>query len=232
MLKQVDFIAACLDYRFRDHKLLDLALTHRSHRKANNERLEFLGDSILGFVAADILFKKFPQADEGDLTRLRSLLVRTETLADLARKIDLGEHIKLGVGERKSGGGHQNSILANGFESVLGAIYLDAGFAECSRVIGALYQDMLENLTLDDISKDPKTLLQEYLQARKMQLPVYKLIAESGEAHDKTFTIRCIVDDLKQSIEAAAANKRMAEQKAAALMLDLVAKPERDGRGE
>ena len=229
MPKPAHSIADSLDYSFQDPALLELALTHRSHRRANNERLEFLGDSILGFVVADFLFHKFPQADEGALTRLRATLVNTEALADLARTIHLGEHIKLGVGERKSGGWRRNSILANVLESVLGAIYLDAGFAACSRVIGGLYRDKWDKLTLDDVSKDPKTMLQEHLQARKMPLPVYTLIAERGEAHDKTFLIRCAVEGMERSIEAEAGAKRLAEQKAAALMLEWMTAARRDG---
>ena len=219
-------ISACLDYRFKDRALLELALTHGSKGfKSNNQRLEFLGDSVLGSIISHALFQKFPQADEGDLTRLRALLVKTETLADLARKMDLGQHIKLGLGEEKSGGWRRTSILANVFESVLGAIYLDGGFAECERVVGRLYRERLQDMTLDKINKDSKTLLQEYLQARKMRLPVYQLVKTSGHEHNKTFTIQCAVEELKQSVEAEAGSKRLAQQKAAARMLELLQKP-------
>ncbi len=211
-----------LGYQFKDTALLNLALTHRSHKKHNNERLEFLGDSILGFVIAEGLFSKFPTADEGQLTRLRASLVKKETLAKIARGIDLGAHITLGTGERRAGGWRRESILANTVESIFGAIYLDAGFCECRRVINTLYQVLLDEITLEHIHKDAKTQLQEYLQARKLPLPAYEIIKQTGEDHDKTFSIKCCVVGMDESVIAEGTNKRMAEQRAADKMIALL----------
>ncbi|MGI9228456.1 MAG: ribonuclease III [Gammaproteobacteria bacterium] len=225
MTEQSAWLKQQINYQFNNPELLDLALTHSSHPGPDNERLEFLGDSVLGLVIADLLFRKFPGASEGELTRLRAALVKKETLADLGRKMQLGQHLKLGQGESRSGGQRRNSILGNAVESLFGAIYLDAGFSGCTSVIKTMYQDLLEDMTPDNIAKDPKTQLQELMQAKKMLLPVYDLIKETGTSHDKIFTIKCNLDDLEMSIIAEADSKRIAEQKAAALMLEMLAEP-------
>mgnify|MGYP001188505557 CR=1 FL=1 len=182
-----------IDYKFRDETLLDIALTHRSIGQGNNERLEYLGDAALGFIIADAIFQKFPQATEGELTRLRSLLVKGETLAMLGRELNLGDYIKLGVGERKSGGWHRDSILANTLEAIIGAVYLDADVEACRKCVNSLYRQLLSEVSPDKLNKDPKTRLQELLQSRKQELAVYHVISESGEAHERLFKIECVM---------------------------------------
>jgi ribonuclease III len=207
--------AQCLGHEFSDSELLRIALTHRSAGRLNNERLEYLGDAILGFVIAEALFIRFPEASEGSLTRLRASLVKRETLAGLARDINLGEHIQLGSGEKKSGGWRRDSILANAMEAVIGAIYLDAGFEVCRNRILEAYTDLLLQASPDTTTKDPKTTLQEYLQARQLPLPVYRVVDETGEAHDRKFTIECEVHGLPEAVHASGRSKQTAEQAAA-----------------
>lgn len=210
------------EYTFRNNDLLETALTHRSAGRDNNERLEYLGDSALGFIITEYLFLEFPSAQEGALTRLRANLVKRETLARLARELDLGSHIRLGPGERKSGGWRRDSILANALESIIGAIYLDSDLAECKRFIMAIYRETLDELDLAGLEKDPKTVLQELLQARKMPLPVYQIVREQGEAHDRTFTVSCEIAGLDQRIIGDGRSKRSAEQSAASNALKLM----------
>lgn len=209
------------DYIFRDKELLDTALTHRSHGNNNNERLEFLGDAILGFVIAEHLYQKFPDAPEGVLTRLRASLVKRETLAALARSLDLGALIKFGQGEKKSGGWRRDSILANTLEAVIGAVYLDSGIDECAKFIFDLFQDLFVELKTNKTEKDPKTTLQEILQEKKLPLPVYEVIKEQGQPHRRIFTVRCYVAGMDKEIIAEGRSKRMAEQAAAKKALDL-----------
>lgn len=211
-----------IGYEFENKNLLDTALTHRSSSKDNNERLEYLGDAALGLIIAEILFEKFPLQPEGVLTRLRANLVKRETLADLARNLELGECLKLGSGEMKSGGWRRDSILSNALEAIIGAIYLDSDFAKCRGFVLSLYQELLNKLSVDNFNKDPKTELQEYLQARKLQLPVYKIIEEVGEAHERLFTIECQIEGLKNMAIAQGRNKRGAEQSAAQKALELL----------
>jgi ribonuclease III len=206
-------------YTFQNTELLETALTHRSTGKNNNERLEFLGDSILGFVITEKLYQLFPNEPEGVLTRLRANLVNKETLAGLARQLDLGAAVKLGPGERKSGGWRRDSILSNTLESVIGAIYLDAGMTASKQFILSLYQELLANLDADNIGKDPKTVLQEILQAKKLPVPLYQIIDEQGDAHQKTFTVVCTIEDLGYRATAKGKSKRGAEQAAASLVL-------------
>ncbi|MGY8815184.1 MAG: ribonuclease III [Gammaproteobacteria bacterium] len=213
-----------LDYTFKNKGLLETALTHRSLGQYNYERLEFLGDSILGFVITENLFLTFPKEPEGILTILRASLVNKESLAKLARVLELGEHIRLGAGERKSGGWRRDSILANTMEAIIGAVYLDSDFSQCKQFILSLYQDMLNELDVDNITKDPKTVLQELLQSRKMSLPVYKVIAENGEAHKLIFTVSCEISELEQEVQAEGKSKRIAEQSAANKALKLIDK--------
>lgn len=213
-----------LNYRFSNHTLLALALTHRSVNASNNERLEYLGDAILGFVIAESLYHKFPELSEGLLTRKRASLVKKETLAKLARGLELGQYVQLGSGERKTGGWRRESILANTLEAVIGAIYLDGGFENCRRIVIDLYQDLLENLDIGDSAKDAKTELQEYLQARKEPLPEYRVLAEEGEAHRRTFVVECRIESLDKPVTASGKSKRIAEQQAAQNLLDLIRK--------
>lgn len=208
-----------IDYAFQSEDLLQQAITHRSFGSPHYERLEFLGDSLLNLVAADLLFKTYPHAPEGDLSRLRSRLVRDETLADIAKELDLHQYLRLGVGEKKSGGFLRESILADVVEALIGAIYLDGGFGAVHRVVSGLLADRLANLPPADTLKDPKTQLQEYLQGQGRELPEYQVLAESGQDHAKEFLVSCQVNDHPTETQALATSRRKAEQKAAELML-------------
>lgn len=208
-----------LGHAFADQDLLTLALTHRSYAGRNNERLEFLGDAILNFVAGEALYQRFPQAREGQLSRLRSRLVKGETLAVLARGFELGEYLRLGSGELKSGGFRRESILADALEALIGAIYLDAGLDRArERVLAWLTQE-LDSLTLVDTNKDPKTRLQEFLQARACELPRYEVVDIQGDPHCRTFVVHCVVDLLNEKTQGQGASRRIAEQVAAAAAL-------------
>lgn len=218
-MSKTAFPETCLGHRFSNQKLLRTALTHRSAGHDNNERLEYLGDAILGFVIAEALYQRFPEASEGALTRLRASLVKRETLARLARREKLGECILLGSGELKSGGWRRDSILANATEAIIGAIYVDAGIETCRERIIALFSDFLNAASPDKAGKDPKTQLQEYLQARHLPLPAYRILAESGEAHAREFTVQCEIASLSEPVEAKGKSKQSAEQIAAELAL-------------
>ncbi len=209
-----------LGYGFTDPALLRRALTHRSARNENNERLEFLGDAVLGQVVADYLYRTFPEADEGQLTRTRAELVKKDTLCVVARQLNLGEHILLGEGELKSGGWRRDSILANTLEALIGAIYLDGGLAACERQISTWFAAALKDVDPSEVHKDAKTRLQEYLQARGASLPNYTAIDVTGPAHDQQFTIECRVELLPDAVSAVGKNRRAGEQRAAALMLE------------
>jgi ribonuclease-3 len=209
-----------LGYQFRQPQLLEEALTHRSFGGCNNERLEFLGDSILNLVIAAELFGSYPQASEGELSRLRASLVKGDTLARLARDIGLGDYLRLGSGELKNGGFRRDSILSDALEAVFGAVYLDAGFEICRSLILRLYEDGLNRLPAIDELKDPKTRLQEYLQARQQALPVYSVLAVTGEAHAQSFTVECSIDKLRTV--AMGTSRRRAEQEAARQALALI----------
>lgn len=209
---------AGIDYEFSDPELLQRALTHRSHGSGHYERLEFLGDSLLNFVAAEILFENRPHATEGDLSRLRSRLVRDVTLAEIASELGLGEHLRLGMGEMKSGGFLRESILADVLEAIFGAIYIDGGFQAARRVVRDLLQLRESELPDADRLKDPKTRLQELLQGHGHELPEYKVIAESGADHAKQFQVECRVGSLHPAVRAQAASRRKAEQAAARIM--------------
>ncbi|MBU3054618.1 MULTISPECIES: ribonuclease III [Pseudomonas] len=208
-----------LGHSFKNQDLMVLALTHRSFAGRNNERLEFLGDAILNFVAGEALFARFPQAREGQLSRLRARLVKGETLAQLARGFELGEYLRLGSGELKSGGFRRESILADALEALIGAIYLDAGMeAARERVLDWLANE-LDGLTLVDTNKDPKTRLQEYLQSRACELPRYEVVDIQGEPHCRTFFVECQVTLLNDKTQGQGASRRIAEQVAAAAAL-------------
>lgn len=208
-----------LGYHFKDQDLMILALTHRSFAGRNNERLEFLGDAILNFVAGEALFERFPQAREGQLSRLRARLVKGETLAVLARGFELGDYLRLGSGELKSGGFRRESILADALEALIGAIYLDAGMdAARERVLAWLVSE-LDGLTLVDTNKDPKTRLQEFLQSRACELPRYEVVDIQGEPHCRTFMVECQVALLNEKTLGQGGSRRIAEQVAAAAAL-------------
>lgn len=210
-----------LGYRFRDASLLDSALTHRSAGGLNNERLEFLGDAVLGLVIAEDLYKRYPEASEGELSRLRASLVRKQTLAELARDLELGECLRLGSGELKSGGYRRDSILADALEAIFGAVYLDSGFAGCAQLIQALYSERLGALPDEPMAlKDPKTLLQEHLQGQHLELPEYSVISIRGDAHQQVFEVECRVPALDQSTRGNGSSRRRAEQQAAQAMLE------------
>jgi ribonuclease-3 len=204
-----------LGYRFTQPQLLQRALTHRSYSAAHNERLEFLGDSVLNCTIAKYLFENYPDSPEGDLSRLRSNLVNQQTLAILAQQLNLGEHLLLGDGERKTAGARRPSILADGLEAVFGAVVLDKDFSAAENVILGLYVPFIENADLQFLGKDAKTLLQEYLQSRKLALPQYSVIEIKGEAHAQTFVVSCEVAQLKLSTRGEGASRRIAEQIAA-----------------
>lgn len=208
-----------IPHSFKDESLLNEALTHRSLGQVNYERLEFLGDAVLNFVVASRLFALRPDVQEGSLSRLRSRVVRGETLARVARGLRLGEHLRLGEGELKSGGYLRNSILADALEAVLGAVYLDGGFPACEEVIRTLFDPVIEHLPDAESLKDPKTRLQEWLQARGRPLPEYALVAETGAEHAKQFRVLCRLADTGRQQEALGNSRRKAEQAAADGML-------------
>ncbi len=213
-----------LGYRFANAVLLQQALTHRSYGVPHNERLEFLGDGLLNFVVAGLLFEQFPALAEGDLSRLRAGLVNQQALSELAASLALGEHLRLGEGELKSGGFRRPSILADAFEALIGAICLDGGFAAAEKVLSELYQPLLR--TIDPQAsgnKDPKTRLQEYLQGNKLALPHYGIVSVTGEAHEQLFRVECVIAELGIRAEGEGATRRAAEQEAARSVYEMAA---------
>ncbi|MCF6236270.1 MAG: ribonuclease III [Gammaproteobacteria bacterium] len=220
--EQRDRLLRKLEYQFSDPELLTCALTHRSMGSRNNERLEFLGDAVLGYAIAAELYNRFPTASEGVLSRLRSSLVKGETLAELARDLQLGDHLLLGSGELKSGGYRRNSILAGALEGVMGAIYLDGGYEDCYQWIIKLYKSRLESISPDVNLKDPKTRLQEYLQSKKLELPRYTVVSVDGQAHDHLFRVDCYVSGLDLNMQGAGFSRRKAEQDAAQKILETI----------
>ena len=218
----IDALLKKLDYSFNDSALLDEALTHRSFASKNNERLEFLGDGILNFVIADELFKLYPNVQEGDLSRLRASLVNKDSLADIAALLDLGEVIRLGSGELKSGGFRRPSILADAVESILGAVYCDAGFEACRTLIVRLYTEKLASPTDPQSLKDPKTQLQELLQSRHYPLPEYDVSSVTGKAHAQIFHVDCNIRALQINVNGEGKSRRKAEQLAAQNAIALV----------
>lgn len=204
-----------LGYEFARPELLRQALTHRSHGSPNNERLEFLGDSVLNCAIAAKLYQTYPRLPEGDLSRMRAALVKEQTLAEIASRLKLGEILMLGEGELKSGGFRRPSILADALEAIIGAVYLDAGFVAAEQMILALYEPLLQDLDPKTITKDPKTQLQEYLQSRKLALPQYEVLAIRGEAHEQEFEVECIIPGLNIRSLGEGHSRRSAEQNAA-----------------
>lgn len=211
-----------LGHQFNDVALLQQALTHRSHSSSHNERLEFLGDSVLNFVVASLLYERYQSIDEGNLSRLRANLVKQQALFEIAQSLELSLFLRLGEGELKSGGFRRPSILADALEAVMGAIFLDAGFEAASGMIRSLYIPLLNTVDPETLGKDAKTLLQEYLQGRKIPLPQYNVIATHGAAHSQEFEIECLVPKLEIQVYGRGASRRAGEQAAAKLALDAV----------
>jgi ribonuclease-3 len=215
-----DWLAERLGLEFSDPALLDRALTHRSHGSRNNERLEYLGDAVLTFVIAEMLYRSYPDASEGELSRYRATLVSGEALGALAAGLGLGEQLRLGEGEMKSGGQRRATILADALEAVLGAVYLDQGLGAARRVAERLVQASIAALPSAADLKDPKTRLQEWLQGRGHALPAYSVLEVSGDPHDQRFRVRCEVPDLGLDAVAEASSRRRAEQEAAQRILE------------
>ena len=220
MASSLHRLEAALGYRFTNRDLLMQALTHRSYGAHHNERMEFLGDGVLNFVIASLLFDRFPGTDEGDLSRMRANLVRQATLADIAGRLELSDHLRLGEGELKSGGFRRPSILSDALEAIFGAIYIDRGFEAVREVIGGLYEGLLTNIDPRSQGKDAKTLLQERLQALRLDLPVYTVVATHGAAHNQLFEVSAEVPRLGICVQAAGSSRRAAEQAAAQLAIE------------
>lgn len=208
-------ISGKLGYAFRSPELLRRAFTHRSFGATHNERLEFLGDSVLNCVVSKVLFSAYPGLPEGDLSRVRAHLVNQQTLARLARDLRMGEAVLLGEGELRSGGRARPSILANALEALFGAVFLDGGFSAAEQVIGRLYTPVFRELDPQALGKDPKTRLQEYLQGRRMALPLYRVLETRGEAHQQQFQVECLVSEMQIRTVGEGASRRSAEQDAA-----------------
>lgn len=218
-----------LGHRFQRGELLDQALTHRSAGGLNNERLEFLGDALIGFVVAEALVGRLPNADEGTLSRMRAALVKRESLAELARGLALGDYLRLGAGELRTGGYNRDSILADALEAVLGAVYLDGGFEAAGAVALGLLRGPLAQVSAAPVGKDPKTRLQELLQARRQPIPEYQVVSIGGSQHDQTFRVSCLVRDQGILTEGEGSSRRRAEQAAAEAMLArLAVQPQRE----
>ncbi|MFP3019537.1 MAG: ribonuclease III [Arsenophonus sp.] len=211
-----------IGYTFKQIELLKQALTHRSASNNHNERLEFLGDSILSFMIANDLYHRFPKIDEGDMSRMRATLVRGNTLAELAREFDLGECLHLGPGELKSGGIRRESILANTIEALISSIFLDSNIQITKQIVLGWYKNRLIEISPGYKQKDPKTRLQEYLQGSSLPLPNYLLVQVQGEAHNQEFTIHCHISGINKPIKGISSNRRKAEQEAAKTALKML----------
>ena len=211
-----------LGHTFKDSSLLEVAITHRSANRNHYERMEFLGDAILNMVVSDTLYKKFPEATEGQLSRLRASLVKGDNLSKHAKQLELGEYLRLGSGELKSGGFRRKSILADVFESIIGAIYLDAGFDVARQFILNIFQQQIAAVDLSQNLKDPKTQLQEFLQAQGHELPTYEIQSTSGKAHNQTFQVSCEVEVLPALVIGTGTSRRKAEQAAAKQVLEML----------
>ncbi|NCX39665.1 MAG: ribonuclease III [Actinobacteria bacterium] len=218
-------LSRIIHYTFNDPSFMIMALTHRSFSSQHNERLEFLGDSVLSFLIANELYKRFPRIDEGDLSRLRAQLVKESSLSTIATSMGLGDFIRLGEGELKSAGWRRPSILADTFESIIGAIYLDGGIKPTHEFVLRFFETQLNEIDPKLIQKDPKTLLQELLQSKKSDLPIYTVVSIEGEAHSQTFTIECHIKKSNIKTQGVGNSRRIAEQEAASrayqLMLEL-----------
>lgn len=221
-MSHLDVLQTRIDYQFQQLALLQQALTHRSFSAVNNERLEFLGDSVLNFIIAHQLYQFFPHLPEGDLSRLRAKLVKEASLAELSANLHLGDALKLGEGELKSAGWRRPSILADALEAIFGAVYLDGGFAAAEKVVVRLYREKLSTIDPKVIDKDAKSQLQEYLQSKKMELPDYQVVTIEGEAHAQTFTVRCTLHQLNITTTGIGTSRRVAEQQAAKLAMEQI----------
>ena len=211
-----------LGYVFKNAPLLTQAVTHRSFAANNNERLEFLGDSVLNFIIAHQLYKRFSKLPEGDLSRLRAALVKESTLSEIAIGLSVGESLKLGEGELKCAGYKRPSILADALEAIVGAVYLDGGFVAAEALVLKLYEQKLTNIDPKMIDKDAKSQLQEYLQGKKIELPDYSVVSIEGEAHAQTFKIECVIQKLRISTVGEGTSRRVAEQQAAQFALEAI----------
>lgn len=211
-----------LEHEFSNPRLLQQALTHRSFSADHNERVEFLGDSVLNLAVAGLLYERLSELPEGDLSRVRANLVKQDTLHKLAVQLGLPQLIRLGEGEAKSGGQKRPSILADALEAVIGAVYLDAGFDKASQLVRRLFQDVEINPHMQAIGKDPKTELQEWLQGRKMNLPIYRVVGTLGAAHKQTFDVECEISEYGRAERGIGGSRRAGEQAAAAAMLAYV----------
>jgi len=209
-----------LDYHFKNAALLEQALTHRSHSSKHNERLEFLGDSVLNCSVATLLYERFSRIDEGDLSRLRANLVKQASLAEIAQRLELSRYLRLGEGELKSGGFRRPSILADTVEAIFGAIFIDSDFETAGKVIARLYQPVMETVDPKTLGKDAKTLLQEYLQGRKLALPIYTVVATHGAAHSQEFEVECSIPKLEVQVVGTGGSRRAAEQEGAKRALE------------
>ena len=217
--KNHEALQARLQHRFANASLLSLALTHRSFGNPHNERLEFLGDSVLNLAVSGMLYEALQHQPEGDLSRVRANLVKQDTLHKLAMDLGLAGMVRLGEGEMRSGGQHRPSILADALEAVIGAVYLDAGYDKAQTLVMRLFENIELSPTMTAAAKDPKTELQEWLQARRWQLPVYRVVGTTGAAHQQTFDVECEVTELKQSQRGIGSSRRSGEQAAALAML-------------
>jgi len=215
MLMNLEQLQSTVGYRFSSVELLSEALTHRSFGTPHNERLEFLGDSILNCVVSIELFSRYTQLNEGELSRLRAHHVRQESLFAAAKSIELGRYLRLGEGELKSGGFTRPSILADAFEALIGAVYLDGGFVAVHSTVSTLLEEALRESSPGSFGKDPKTLLQEYLQGRRLALPRYSVVATAGAAHSQSFEVECVIEGLSLRTVGIGASRRTAEQMAA-----------------
>jgi ribonuclease-3 len=211
-----------IGYDFENQSLLTQALTHRSFGSVNNERLEFLGDGVLNFIIASQLYIVFPKLDEGDLSRLRAHLVKEPTLGELAITLNIGEALRLGEGELKSGGWRRPSVLADALEAIIGAVFLDAGFDAAQAVVIKLFTPLIDKIDPKSIGKDPKSLLQEYLQSKKIDVPDYEVLAIEGEAHCQTFRVECKVAKFNIITNGEGTSRRAAEQEAAKLAYEQI----------
>ncbi len=223
MSRDLEQLARVMGHGFSDAGLLAHALTHRSAGGTHNERMEFLGDALLGYLIAEALYHRFPDANEGELTRLRSTLVRRDTLAEIARGLELGSHLTLGCGEVKTGGYRRDSILANTLEALIAAVYLDAGIAACRVFVLRVVDPFLSDLCVKDPIKDPKSRLQEYLQSRHQTLPVYSVLSKTGTNHDQVFQVSCRIESLSEVFLGVGSTRRRAEQDAAFRVLETLA---------
>ena len=221
-MHELESLSQRLNHHFQDPSLLEAALTHRSANRNHYERMEFLGDAVLNLVISDTLYRQFPEAAEGQLSRLRASLVKGENLSKHAKQLELGEYLRLGSGELKSGGFRRKSILADVFESIIGAIYLDAGLDDARSFILRVFKLQLEAVDLSKNLKDPKTQLQELLQAKGCDLPMYEIQSTSGKAHNQTFQVSCEISLLPAPVVGTGSSRRQAEQAAAKQVLEML----------